>query len=109
MSDAATNVDASAGTAALSETDRVALAPGVMKRLEKARDVWTLQGPERVLVLDEMALAVVNAAVVTPPRSIAEAIDALAAEFSAPRDDIAGDVLDLLTDMRDRGFLSVRA
>lgn len=98
--------------AAVDEAARARLAPGVVLRQDKARGTWTLQGPERVLVLDDTALAVVRAAVPTKgaPGSgptVAEAVDALAAEFDAPRADIVGDVLELLGDMRDRGFVSV--
>ena len=96
-----------AGAAIVDETARARLAPGVVLRQDKARGYWTLQGPERVLVLDETALAVVRAAAHPPGRSLGEAIDVLAAEFDAPRGELAGDALELITDMRDRGFVVV--
>ena len=91
----------------VNETARARLAPGVVLRQDKARGHWTLQGPERVLVLDDIALAVVRAAAQVSGRTLAEAVDALAAEFDAPRGELAGDVLELVADMRDRGFIVV--
>ncbi len=96
-----------ATAAVVDEAARARLAPGVVLRQDKARGHWTLQGPERVLVLDDIALAVVRAAVQVPGRTLAEAVDALAAEFDAPRAELAGDMLELVADMRDRGFIVV--
>lgn len=90
---------------ALTEATRARLAPGVVLRQDKTRGVWTLQGPERVLVLDDAALATVRAGVHPPGRTLGAAIDALAAEFDAPRGDLAADVLELVADMRNRGFV----
>ncbi|WP_448202893.1 pyrroloquinoline quinone biosynthesis peptide chaperone PqqD [Azospirillum sp. sgz302134] len=92
--------------AGVTEDDRVRLAPGVMLRQDRTRDQWQLLGPERVLVLDEIALDVVRAATGAPPVTVREAIDALARQFDAPRDEIATDVLDVLTDMIAKGFLT---
>ena len=89
----------------VAEDDRVRLAPGVMLRLDKVRNHWQLLGPERVLILDEVALDVVRAAT-SKPVTVREAIDDLARQFDAPREDIASDVLDVLTDMIARGFLT---
>jgi len=89
----------------IAESDTVRLAPGVMLRHDRARDQWTLLGPERVLVLDEQALEVMRACVQSGG-TVAEGIDRLAEAFAAPRDEISADVLELLQDMRDRGFLA---
>lgn len=97
----------SAAAVAVDEAARARLAPGVVLRQDKTRGYWTLQGPERVLVLDDNALAVVRAAIEAPGRTLADAIDALAAEFDAPRGELAGDVLELVADMRDRGFVVI--
>lgn len=98
----------SGAAVAVDEAARARLAPGVVLRQDKTRGYWTLQGPERVLVLDEIALAVFRAAIQTPDRTLAEAINALAVEFDAPRGELAGDVLELVADMRDRGFVVIR-
>ncbi|HYH38338.1 MAG TPA: pyrroloquinoline quinone biosynthesis peptide chaperone PqqD [Azospirillum sp.] len=89
----------------IAETDTLRLAPGVMLRQDRTREQWTLLGPERVLVLDDLALEVVRACV-QGGGSVGAGIDRLAEEFQAPRAEIAGDVLELLQDMRERGFLA---
>lgn len=93
------------GTDTITEQDRVRLAPGVVLRHDRARDQWTLLAPERVLVLDEVALDVVRACT-GDVASVGAGIDRLAAQFEAPRAEIAGDVLDLLHTLRDRGFIT---
>lgn len=93
-------------TAALSEADRVRLAPGVMLRQDRVRGHWQLLGPERVLILDEVALEVVRAATAQPPVTVGAAIGTLAGQFDAPRQEIAADVLELLADMIAKGFLT---
>ncbi|SMH43906.1 pyrroloquinoline quinone biosynthesis peptide chaperone PqqD [Azospirillum agricola] len=96
--------------AGIAESDRLRLAPGVMLRHDRLRGQWMLMGPERLLVLDEMALAVVRA--FTGPAGgaeagdVAQAIDRLAEEYDAPRDEISADVLELLTDLRNKGYLT---
>lgn len=92
-------------TLGLTEDDRVRLAPGVMLRHDRVRDHWQLLGPERVLVLDDVALEVVKATT-SAPVAVGGAIDVLAQQFDAPRAEIAGDVLELLTDMIAKGFLT---
>ena len=98
-------------TDGVSEEDRVRLAPGVMLRQDRVRGHWQLLGPERVLILDEVALEVVRAVTTQaqtgqPPVTVGAAIATLAAQFDAPRDEIAADVLELLSDMIAKGFLT---
>ncbi|TWA65822.1 pyrroloquinoline quinone biosynthesis protein D [Azospirillum brasilense] len=93
-------------TDGVSEEDRVRLAPGVMLRQDRVRGHWQLLGPERVLILDEVALEVVRAVTAKPPVTVGAAIAALATQFDAPREEIAADVLDVLGDMITKGFLT---
>ncbi|WP_353859147.1 PqqD family peptide modification chaperone [Azospirillum formosense] len=98
-------------TDGVTEEDRVRLAPGVMLRQDRVRGHWQLLGPERVLILDEVALEVVRAVTASsqagqPPVTVATAIGTLAAQFDASRDEIAADVLELLGDMIAKGFLT---
>ncbi|QCO16134.1 PqqD family peptide modification chaperone [Azospirillum brasilense] len=98
-------------TDGVTEEDRVRLAPGVMLRQDRVRGHWQLLGPERVLILDEVALEVVRAVTARPqadqpPATVGTAIAALAAQFDAPREEIAADVLELLGDMITKGFLT---
>ncbi|RUQ62212.1 pyrroloquinoline quinone biosynthesis peptide chaperone PqqD [Azospirillum doebereinerae] len=74
-----------------------------MLRHDRLRDQWMLMAPERLLVLDELALAVVRAG--TGGDAVEIAIDRLAAEYDAPREEISADVLELLTDLRNKGYL----
>lgn len=94
----------------ISEDSRVRLAPGVMLRHDRARDEWMLLAPERVLVLDDTALAVVRAATPRIPGAgdagtVGEAITRLAADYDAPRADIAADVLEMLNDLLAKGYV----
>ncbi|QCO01238.1 PqqD family peptide modification chaperone [Azospirillum argentinense] len=98
-------------TDGVTEEDRVRLAPGVMLRQDRVRGHWQLLGPERVLILDEVALEVVRAVTAQsqtgqPPVTVGTAVGVLAAQFDAPRDEIAADVLELLGDMIAKGFLT---
>ena len=98
-------------TDGLTEEDRVRLAPGVMLRQDRVRGHWQLLGPERVLILDEVALEVVRAVtaqppVAQPPVTVGAAIGTLSTQFDAPREEIAADVLELLGDMIAKGFLT---
>jgi pyrroloquinoline quinone biosynthesis protein D len=81
------------------------LCPGVVLRHDATRDHWHLLGPERILVLDEIALEIVRACVDTGA-TVAAGIDDLAARFDAPRAEIAADVLALLDDLHNRGFVA---
>lgn len=94
----------------IAEADRVRLAPGVMLRHDRLRGQWMLMAPERLLVLDDLALAVVRAVTGAgggpEAGAVADAIDRLAAEYDAPRAEIAADVLELLTDLRNTGYLA---
>ncbi len=92
----------------IAESDRLRLAPGVMLRNDRRRGQWMLMAPERLLVLDEMALAVVRACVEPGGQDVADlaaGIDRLTAEYDAPRAEVAADVLELLTDLRNKGYV----
>lgn len=91
--------------AQIGETDRLRLAPGVMLRNDRRRGEWMLMAPERLLVLDEMALAVVRACVGAEAADVAAGIDRLTAEYDAPRAEVAADVLEMLTDLRNKGYV----
>jgi len=92
--------------AGIGEADRVRLAPGVMLRHDRLRGQWMLMAPERLLVLDELALAVVRASTGGGDGdTVAAAVDRLAAEYDAQRGEISADVLELLTDLRNKGYL----
>ncbi|MBR0655331.1 pyrroloquinoline quinone biosynthesis peptide chaperone PqqD [Plastoroseomonas arctica] len=88
----------------LTEASAPRLARGYRLRRDAARDRMVVLGPERVFEADETALAIL--ALIDGERSVAEIIDALAAQYAAPRSEIAGDVLEMLADLAERGVIA---
>lgn len=72
---------------------------------DAARDRWVLQAPERVFVLDETGKEILERC--TGELTVGGVIDALCAEFDAPRDVIEHDVLAVLRLMVDKTFVIV--
>jgi len=91
----------------LDESMLLGLGPGIRLQHDKVRDAWTLMAPERVLVLDEIACEVV-VQIVDSDGGLAGVIDRLAAKFDAPREEIAGDVLQMLQPLVDKQLLRVK-
>ena len=80
------------------------LPRGVKLREDKARGRWVVMAPERMFVPDETALEVLK--LVDGARSVDAIVDELAARFAAPRDEIFGDVAEMLRDLMDKGVLA---
>ncbi|MCS6892447.1 MAG: pyrroloquinoline quinone biosynthesis peptide chaperone PqqD [Rhodovarius sp.] len=78
-------------------------APGVRLQHDRARDRWVVMAPERMFIPDETALAVLR--LIDGERDLAAIVDALAAQFAAPREVIAADVEAMIADLRARGAL----
>jgi len=78
--------------------------PHVKFRLDRTRGRWVVLAPERLLLPDEISIEVLQ--LLDGARSVAAVVDALAAKFDAPRDDIAKDVTFLLQDLADKGTLA---
>ena len=76
----------------------------VKLRYDEARKQWVVLAPERVLVPDEIALEVLK--LCDGVASVAAIADALAAKYAAPRSEVAGDVVELLQDLADKGMLA---
>ena len=79
-------------------------ARGVRLQEDKARGRWIVMAPERMFVLDETALEVLR--MVDGARDVEAIMDALAARFEAPREEIAGDVRPMLDDLVAKGALT---
>ncbi len=79
------------------------LARGVKLVRDEVRGQWLLNAPERVLLLDDIAHAILSR--IDGERPLAEICDALAATYEAPRDVIGADVMELVRDLALRGFL----
>ncbi|AWK89690.1 pyrroloquinoline quinone biosynthesis peptide chaperone PqqD [Azospirillum thermophilum] len=90
----------------IGEENRIRLAPGVILRHDRTRGQWMLMAAERLLVLDDTALAVIRAATGPEAGTVGQAVDRLAVEYDAPRGEIAADVLELLTDLRNKGYVT---
>ena len=89
----------------VSEDVTPAFARGMRLRFDKTRGAWVVLGPERLFLPDEHALEVLK--LVDGQRSLGAIVDALAARFNAPRDEIAGDVAAMFSDFADRGAVTL--
>jgi pyrroloquinoline quinone biosynthesis protein D len=78
-------------------------APGVKFRFDDTRQAWIVLAPERLFVPDEHAAEILK--LIDGARSADGIIDDLAARFAAPRAEIAGDVIEMLQDLIERGVL----
>lgn len=89
----------------LAVESRPRLAPGVRLHFDEIRQAWMLLAPERVLMLDETSLDIVQRCNgVTPIETL---IDDLAQAYSADRSEIDGDVRALLVGLIDKRVLRV--
>jgi pyrroloquinoline quinone biosynthesis protein D len=80
------------------------LPVGVKLRFDKQRDQWVILAPERLFVLDSIALEIVKRC--DGKASVAEIVNDLAETFEAPRDVILKDVGALLQDLADKRILA---
>jgi pyrroloquinoline quinone biosynthesis protein D len=88
----------------LTEASTPRLARGYRLRQDAARGRTVVLGPERVFEADETALAILT--LVDGTRSVAAIIDALAAQYAAPRAEIATDVLEMLAGLTESGVIA---
>jgi len=80
------------------------LARGTRLQFDKHRDQWIVQAPERLFVLDPIALEIVQRC--DGIASVSAIVDGLAAKFNAPRDVILRDVNAMLQDLADKGVMT---
>jgi pyrroloquinoline quinone biosynthesis protein D len=88
----------------VSETSRPVLPRHVRLKFDETRQVWVILAPERVLAPDEIAVEVLQ--LCDGVRDVAAMIDQLAAKYAAEREAIATDVVAMLQDLADKGFLT---
>ncbi|RWR04556.1 pyrroloquinoline quinone biosynthesis peptide chaperone PqqD [Paenirhodobacter populi] len=88
----------------LTEAHIVKMKRSVRLRFDKARGIQTMLAPERVVVLNETSVMILEA---LDGRSIGAILDDFAAKFTAPREAIAADVMTMLQDFTDKGYLEV--
>ncbi len=81
------------------------LRRGVRRQFDKARNTAVLMAPERVVVLDDIADAIV--AECDGQRSVAEIVAALAARYQAPEEEISNDVRDFFESLADAALVTL--
>ena len=81
----------------------VGFAAHVRFRFDERRKAWIVLAPERLLLPDEQAVAILR--LIDGRRDVDAIIDELAGQFDAPREDIAGDVRRMLQDLLDKKVL----
>ncbi len=79
------------------------LARHVKLRFDKARDRWVMLAPERVLVPDEIAAEIVQRC--DGKATVGDIVSELAAQFNAAEEEVGSDVVAMLQDLADKGFL----
>jgi pyrroloquinoline quinone biosynthesis protein D len=94
----------SARNISISEASRPKLPRHAKLKFDETRQVWVILAPERVLAPDEIAVEVLK--LCDGERSVAEMVDRLATKYAAERSAIAGDVIGMLQDLADKGFLT---
>ena len=88
----------------VSEASRPVLPRHTKLRFDETRQVWVILAPERVLAPDEIAVEVLQ--LCDGVRSVETMIDQLAEKYTAERGAIATDVIAMLQDLADKGFLT---
>ena len=78
-------------------------APHVRFRFDERRKAWIVLAPERLMLPDEHAVAILR--LIDAKRDVDAIIDELAGQFDAPRETIADDTLPMLQDLVDKKVL----
>jgi pyrroloquinoline quinone biosynthesis protein D len=95
---------AAARNITVSEASRPVLPRHAKLKFDETRKVWVILAPERVLAPDEIAVEVLQ--LCDGVRNVAAIVDELVAKYAAPRDAISTDVVAMLQDLADKGFLT---
>src|ERR1043166_7765083 len=88
----------------VSEASRPVLPRHTRLKFDETRKVWVILAPERVLAPDEIAVEILQ--LCDGVRSVDRIIDQLAARYTADRAAIGADVIAMLQDLADKGFLT---
>jgi pyrroloquinoline quinone biosynthesis protein D len=79
------------------------LRRGVRLQRDAARGGWIVQAPERVLVPDEIAVAVLQRC--DGSADVGAIAEALARQYDAPRADVEHDIVEMLQDLAEKGVI----
>jgi pyrroloquinoline quinone biosynthesis protein D len=88
----------------VSEASKPVLPRHAKLKFDETRKVWVILAPERVLAPDEIAVEVLQ--LCDGVRSVADMADQLVQKYAAPREAILVDVIAMLQDLADKGFLT---
>jgi pyrroloquinoline quinone biosynthesis protein D len=88
----------------VSEASKPVLPRHAKLKFDETRQRWVILAPERVLAPDDIAVEVLQ--LCDGARSVSDMIDLLTAKYAAPRDAIGTDVIAMLQDLADKGFLT---
>jgi pyrroloquinoline quinone biosynthesis protein D len=88
----------------VSEQSRPVLPRHAKLKFDQTRQLWVILAPERVLAPDEIAVEILQ--LCDGVRRVAEIIDRLAEKYTAERAAIGADVVAMLQDLADKGFLT---
>jgi len=83
---------------------RPSLPKHVRLRHDEQRGRWVMLAPERVLLPDEIAVEILH--LCDGKSTVDDIAGALAQDYSAPEDEIRADVIEVLQNLLDKGFLS---
>ncbi len=88
----------------VNEASRPVLPRHAKLKYDETRQVWVILAPERVLAPDEIAVEVLQ--LCDGVRNVGQMADELAAKYAAEREAILTDVIAMLQDLADKGFLT---
>jgi pyrroloquinoline quinone biosynthesis protein D len=88
----------------VSEASRPVLPRHARLKFDETRQVWVVLAPERVLAPDAIAVEILQ--LCDGVRSVGQMINQLAEKYAAEREAIAADVIAMLQDLADKGFLT---
>lgn len=88
----------------VSEASKPVLPRHAKLKFDETRQRWVILAPERVLAPDDIAVEILQ--LCDGVRRVADMIDQLAQKYTADRDAIGADVIAMLQDLADKGFLT---
>jgi pyrroloquinoline quinone biosynthesis protein D len=88
----------------VSEASRPVLPRHAKLKFDATRQRWVILAPERVLAPDDIAVEILQ--LCDGARNVTAMIDQLAQKYAADRAVIGGDVVAMLQDLADKGFLT---
>jgi pyrroloquinoline quinone biosynthesis protein D len=94
---------AKGGRIIISETSRPKLPRHIKLRYDEVRSTWMILGPERVFVLDAIAVAVLK--LCDGQRTVEDIAEELAQSYSAPKERILSDIVSMLQDLSDKAVV----